>query len=421
MFRWYFKTSLPLRVLISLILGVLAGVIFQEKVVCIKPLGDIFIRLLKMITVPIIVLTLISGASNIEPSRLGRIGAKIFSYYFIALLFATTLGLLAANFFKPGVGLNLQGSNHVELNHMQAPSLVDTIISIVPNNFFEVVTKGEILPIVFFCLLFGLGLAFVRDSKDKKIKACGDLIYQFFHGSTFVVFKMIHWILQYAPIGVFALIAVTIGTVGPKAIGPLAYLVLVTYIALFLQIVIFYGGTLTLVGINFIKFLRKTWEPFLMGFTTRTSEAVLPVSIETAQEKMGISESLAAFTLPIGAKFNMDGSTLYEGVCAIFIAQAIGLHLSFTQQMIVIFTAILATLGTAGVPSAAAIMLLFVLNSIGLTVEPGHPETLAYTMIFGIDALLDMGKTATNVLGDLTATTFVAKLENEIDLSKWND
>jgi Na+/H+-dicarboxylate symporter len=215
--------------------------------------------------------------------------------------------------------------------------------------------------------------------------------------------------------------AITIGTVGPKAIGPLAYLVLVTYIALFFQIVIFYGGTLSLIKVNFIKFLRKTWDPFVMGFTTRTSEAVLPVSIETAQDKMGISESVAAFTLPLGAKFNMDGSTLYEGVCDIFVAQAIGLDLSFSQQMIIIFTAILATIGTAGVPSAGIIMMLLVLNSIGLSVAPGQPETLAYTMVFGIDALLDMGRTATNVLGDLTATTFVAKLENEMDLSKWKN
>jgi len=420
MFNWYFRANLPLRVLIGLVLGVFAGLILKDKVIYLKPFGELFVRLLKMIIVPVIILTLISGASNIEPSRLGKIGIKVFIYYFIALAFATTIGLLAGNIFAPGVGLNLQGAHPITLKHLQAPSIIDVLLNIVPTNFIEAMAKGDILPIVFFSLLFGIALAFIRDSKNEKIKASAEVLFQVFHSSTEVIFKMIRWILEYAPIGVFALMAYTIGTVGPKAVGPLAYVVLVVYIALIFQIIIFYGGTLSLLKVNFWKFLKKAQEPFLMAFTTRSSDATLPVTIATAQEKMGISEAVSAFTLPLGAKFNMDGTTLYEGVCALFVAQAIGLHLTLAQQLIVILTAILASIGTAGVPAAGAIMLLLVLNSVGLKVEPGRPETLAYAMIFGIDALLDMARTATNVLGDLTATTFVAKLENEIDMSKWS-
>jgi len=226
--------------------------------------------------------------------------------------------------------------------------------------------------------------------------------------------------LEYAPIGVFALIAVVFGKQGAKAFGPLVVVTLAVYVAYIVHLLLVYGGLLKGYRIGFLRFLSGAKEAILTAFVTRSSSGTLPVTMRCAGENIGISKGIYSFTLPLGATINMDGSAIYQGVCALFVGFAIGMPLSFTQQLTVIVTAVLASIGAAGVPGAGAIMLLMVLNSVGLPVEAGTPVAAAYAMILGIDALLDMGRTALNVTGDMACTSIIAKTEDEMDLKKWD-
>ena len=418
---WYFKTSLLIRILAGLVLGAIAGLVFGPEIEVISPVGDIFVNLLKMIVMPVVISTLIVGAGSIHPAQLGRVGVKALGIYMITTAFAVAVGLLFGNLFQPGKGMELieKGGEAVEVTTMKTPSLVETIVNIVPLNPFGAISSGQILPSIFFCLLFGIAIAYLKQHSDKRIKAAASTIYNFFEGFAEVMYLMVHWILQYAPIGVFALIAVVFGKQGAEAFGPLGMTTLVVYLAFTAHILFVYGGGLLLFKLNPVLFFRKAKEAMVTAFVTRSSSGTLPVSMDVAANEMGIDKGVYSFSLPLGATINMDGTAIYQGVCAIFIGFAIGAPLDFTQQMTIIATAVLASIGTAGVPGAGAIMLMMVLNSVGLSVDPGTPVAMAYAMIFGIDALLDMGRTITNVTGDLTVTCIVAKSENEIDLSFW--
>ena len=230
---------------------------------------------------------------------------------------------------------------------------------------------------------------------------------------------IVRWILEYAPIGVFALIAVVFANQGSRVIGALGVVTATAYLGYILHILLVYGGLLLLGKIAPLRFFSQARTTLVTAFVTRSSSGTLPVTIQ-ASDSMGVDRRISSFTLPLGATINMDGTAIYQGVCVIFIGMAIGMPLSIGQQLTVIITAVLASVGTAGVPGAGAIMLLMVLNSVGLPVEAGTPVAAAYAMILGIDALLDMGRTMVNVSGDLTGTLLVAKSEKSVDLSKWN-
>ncbi|HDH63257.1 MAG TPA: dicarboxylate/amino acid:cation symporter [Firmicutes bacterium] len=417
-FDWYFKSNLLLRILIGLILGAIVGLIFGPKILWVQPFGDLFVRLLKMIVMPVIFFTLVVGAASISPARLGRVGVKIIVYYMITSAIAVAIGLLFANLFHPGLGLNLSGVEGVT-RELKRPSVVQTLLNIVPKNPFSALANGKVLPTIFFAIIFGIGLSYLMQSKDERIKNSATTAFKVFDGAAEVMYKVVGWVLEYAPIGVFALIAVVFGKQGAKAFGPLGMVTLTVYLALIVHVIVVYGGLLSMFKINFAKFLSKAKEAMITAFVTRSSSGTLPVTMKVAEENMGINRGIFSFTLPLGATINMDGTAIYQGVCALFIAFAIGAHLNFAQQMIVILTAVLASIGTAGVPGAGAIMLLLVLNSVGMPVEEGSPVALAYAMILGIDAILDMGRTAINVTGDLAGTAIVAKTEGEMDESKW--
>ena len=233
------------------------------------------------------------------------------------------------------------------------------------------------------------------------------------------MYKIVRGVLEYAPYGVFALIAVVVGQQGPGVLGPLGKVVAAVYIGLALQIFIVYGLVLKIFGFNIIKFLAKAKDAMVTAFVTRSSSGTLPVTMKVAEEQLGVDRGIYSFTLPLGATINMDGAALYQAVCTMFIAFAIGQPLSLTQQLMVVLTAVLASIGTAGVPSAGLIMLAMVLESVGLPIEPGTAVAVAYGMIAGIDAILDMGRTMVNVTGDLVGTTIVAKTEKALDMSKW--
>jgi Na+/H+-dicarboxylate symporter len=416
---WYFKINLLIRILLGLILGAIAGLVFGPGIVWVSPFGDIFVRLLKMIVMPVVMFTLIVGASSIHPARLGRVGVKALAIYTATTAFAVALGLIMGNIFHPGKGMQLAGAASAFGKELAQPSLLDTLISVVPKNPFSVFATGEILPTIFFCIIFGIGLAFLRESGEERVREAANTVFKFFEGCGEIMYKVVHWILQYAPIGVFALIAVVFGKQGAEAFGPLGMVTLSVYIAFIIHYLLIYGVLLALFGINPGRFFARAKEATITAFVTRSSGGTLPVSLDVAQNKMGVSKGVFSFTLPLGATINMDGTAIYQGVCAIFVGFAIGSPLTISQQMTVIMTAVLASIGTAGVPGAGAIMLLMVLNSVGLRVEPGTTVAMAYAMIFGIDALLDMGRTAVNVTGDLAVTCAVAKSEGELDQTYW--
>ena len=419
-FKWYFKSNLLIRILAGLILGAVVGVAVGPGIEWVSPLGDIFVRLLKMIVMPVVLFTLIVGAASIHPAQLGRIGAKAMVFYLITTVFAMILGLIFGNVFRPGRGLELTGvEGAVETTAMTPPSLVDTLINIVPVNPFAAIASGNILPTIFFAILFGIALAYLRQSTDERIQTAGETVFKFFEGCAEVVYKLVHWILQYAPIGVFALIAVVFGNQGSKAFGPLGITTLAVYLGFLAHMTIVYGTALALFKINPFAFFRRAEEAIITAFVTRSSGGTLPVSLDVAENQMGISKGVYSFSLPLGATINMDGTAIYQGVCAIFVGFAIGAPLTFSQQLTIILTALLASIGTAGVPGAGAIMLMMVLNSVGLSIEPGTPVAMAYAMIFGIDAILDMGRTACNVTGDLAVTCIVAKTEDKMDEAYW--
>ena len=419
-FSWYFKSNLLMRILLGLILGAICGIVFGPKIEWVHPFGEIFIRLLKMIVVPVILFTLTVGAASVHPTQLGRVGVKALVIYMLTTAFAVTLGLVFGNIFQPGKGMKLAAAaTQVASANVTAPSLADTLINIVPKNPYGAIADGQILPIIFFCLIFGIGLSHVRNSDNKQIRESGETLFRFFNGSAEVIYLVVQWILQYAPIGVFALIAEVFGKQGAEAFGPLGMTTLAVYLGFVAHMACVYGGLLAIFKIDPVTFYSKAKEAIVTAFVTRSSGGTLPVSMEIAKDKMGISKGVYSFSLPLGATINMDGTAIYQGVCAIFVGFAIGAPLTFSQQLTIIATAVMASIGTAGVPGAGAIMLMMVLDSVGLKVEAGTPVAMAYAMIFGIDALLDMGRTACNVTGDLAVACIVAKAEDEMDLSYW--
>ncbi len=414
-------------IFIGLLLGAVTGIIFafispdyvvrKYALLVAAPLGTLFINLLKMIVTPVIIFTLISGVASIEPSRLGKVGVKIIIFYMLTSLMAIVVGLVIGNIMQPGQGIVLAETTQT-IAAKKAPTLVETFLAIVPTNPFASIAKGEVLPIIFFSIFFGIALAFARDSKDTKVKESADIVYKFFDGCAQVIFRVVSWVMLYAPIGVFFLIFQVFTQQGAEAFGPLLHVTVSVYIGLALQIFVVYMLICAAFKISPVLFLKKVYEPWLTAFVTRSSGGTLPVSMDTAERKMGVSKGVYSFTLPLGATINMDGTTIYLGVCAIFIANAVGMPLDASQQMTVIITAVLASIGTAGVPGAGAIMLIMVMNSVGLDVTQGNVK-LAYAMILGIDALLDMGRTSMNIVGDLCGTCVVAKIENEMDPSFW--
>ncbi len=423
---WYFKSNLLFRILIGLVLGVLAGIALGFMPDAVKgftaiaqPFGDLFVRLLKMIVVPVIFLSLVAGAASIAPNRLGRVGLKIMAYYLFTSAFAVVIGLVFANILKPGLGMGIVGAEGVAGKAAAAPKMVQVLLNIVPTNPVDSLAKGDVLPIIFFAVVFGLALSYVKASKDNALAKAGASVLDFTNGAVEAMYKIVAGIMQYAPIGVFVLIAIVFAQQGAKALGPLFMVTLTVYLGLILHLVGVYGGFLAVNKFGLFKFLKRANEAMITAFVTRSSGGTLPVTLRNTEDNMGVPRSISSFSLPLGATINMDGTAIYLGVCAMFIGYAIGQPLTFNQQLTVVITATLASIGTAGVPGAGAIMLLMVLESIGLKVTEGSAVAAAYAMILGIDALLDMGRTSLNVTGDMVGTVIVAKSEKELDMGKW--
>ena len=415
--RSYLEFPLIYKILIGLIIGLIVGIIVGPAIEPVKPLGDFFIRLLKMIVMPVVLFTLVVGAASISPARIGRIGGKVIGLYLLTTFIAVLLGLAIANIFQPGMGMALVGEEVIK--EVIPPSAIAVVLGLIPTNPFGALAAGQVLPTIVFAIFLGIALSFLKEAKIPRISEASNTVLGVFDGLAEAMYKVIRWVLEVAPYGVFALIAVVVGTQGPKVLGPLAIVTIAVYLGLIIHYLLVYGGALGIAGLNPVRFWPGAREASITAFVTRSSSGTLPVTMRVADEQLGIGRPVYSFTLPLGATINMDGTCLYQAVCAMFIANAVGSPLPFSLQVMVMITAVLASIGTAGVPGAGAIMLLMVLESVGLHVEAGTSVAVAYGMILGIDAILDMGRTSVNVTGDLALTSIVAKTEGMLNLDFW--
>lgn len=402
------KIPLPIQIVIGLFIGIILGLILEGKPetasTYIKPIGVIFLNLIKLVIVPLVFSSLVVGVSELKDiKKLGKIGLKTFCYYMITTVFAITLGLIFSNLFEPGRGYNLPATlSDIKVN--ETPKFVDTIINIFPSNPLKSLVEGNMLQIIVFALILGCGLLAIGE-KSKTV-------FSFFDGISNAMISITNAIMKISPIGVIGLITPVVAENGPKILLPLLKVIFVVYFTCILHTAITYSLSIRIFTKMKLKtFFRKSSVPFFVAFTTSSSSGTLPVSMETAENELGVSKPIASFVLPLGATINMDGTAIYQGVCAIFIAQVYGIDLSIYQQIVIVLTTTLASVGTAGVPGAGVIMLAMVLQSVGLPIE-------GIALVAGVDRIFDMIRTAINVLGDVTCSVVVAHSENELDYSK---
>ena len=412
------KISLPTQVIIALVLGVIAGLLLygQDDVAnYIKPFGDVFLNLIKMIIIPIVFCSLALSISNLGDSKkVGSYGWKAILYFEIITTIAIGLGLIIGNLFKPGSGLDpdklpkgditkYQSSAHsAEQATTYGNHLIDTLVHIVPTNLFESMAKGELLPIIFFAVFFGLGLAAIGE-KAEPVKG-------FLNGTLEAVFWMINKILKLAPIGVFAFICTTVMTFGASALIPLFKLLVVVVFAMVFFVIVVLGIVARMVGISIFSIMKILKSELLLAFSTSSSEAVLPIMMKK-MERFGSPKDVTSFVIPIGYSFNLDGSALYQSIAALFVAQMYNTHLSLTEQLVLMATLMIASKGMAGVPGVSIVVLLTTLTSMNITAQ-------GLALIIGIDRLLDMVRTCVNVIGNALSTVVIAKWENVYDKEK---
>ncbi|GGG91993.1 cation:dicarboxylase symporter family transporter [Staphylococcus pragensis] len=411
------KISLPMQVLIALVLGVVVGLLlFGQTNVAnyIKPFGDVFLNLIKMIIIPIVFCALALSISNLGDSKkIGSYGWKAILYFEIITTIAIALGLIIGNLFKPGAGLDPHKLPKGDITKYQTSAsaaeqstygnhFIDTIVNIVPTNIFEALTKGELLPIIFFAVFFGLGLAAIGEKADP--------VKGFLNGVLEAVFWMINQILKLAPIGVFAFICTTVMTFGASALLPLLKLVLVVVFAMVFFVIVVLGIVARMVGISIFSIIKILKDELLLAFSTSSSEAVLPIMMNK-MEKFGAPRDVTSFVIPIGYSFNLDGSALYQSIAALFVAQMYGIHLSISEQIILMVTLMVASKGMAGVPGVSIVVLLTTLGAMGLPAQ-------GLALIIGVDRLLDMVRTCVNVIGNALSSIVISKWEKVYDKEK---
>ncbi|EFC91683.1 sodium:dicarboxylate symporter [Dethiosulfovibrio peptidovorans DSM 11002] len=395
------KIPLIWKITIGFVLGIVAGVMIGPKVAVVEPIGKIFITLLKMLIVPLVFSSLVVGVSSVgDPKTLGRIGIKTILIYLGTTAVAIVIGLSMGHFFQPGAGMNIE--NVTAASGKTAPTLAQVVIGMFPSNPVQALAQGHMLQIIVFSLFFGIA-AVLAGEKGKPILSVMDSIAE-------TMYKVTEVVMSLAPYGVFALIAVTVSKYGISVLAPFAKVIGAVYLGCIAHAIIVYSGLVSMVTKKSpMWFFNGIKEASITAFVTRSSSATLPVTMTCTQENMGVSEKISSFVLPLGATINMDGTALYQGVCALFIAQAFGIDLSLGAQVGIIVTATLASVGTAGVPGAGLIMLTLVVTQAGLPME-------GVALVAGIDAVLDMARTSLNVTGDACVTTVVAKTEGELSL-----
>ncbi len=416
------KIGLTTKIFIALLAGAVFGIVLcymipsghvKDDIIVegiLYVVGQGFIRLMKMLVVPLVFCSLVCGSMAIgDTKKLGTVGVRTLIFYLFTTALAITVALSVGNIINPGIGLDMSAikSNAAEVEEMAATSLSDTILNIIPDNPLNSLASGNMLQIIVFALIVGIILA----KLGERTETVGNFFSQF----NDIMMEMTMMVMSLAPVGVFCLIARTFANIGFSAFVPLAKYMVGVLLALAIQCFIVYLGLLKVfTGLNPFKFIKNFFPVMAFAFSTATSNATIPLSIDTLAKKMGVSKKISSFTIPLGATINMDGTAIMQGVAVVFAAQAFGIQLDVMDYLTVIGTATLASIGTAGVPSVGLVTLTMVFNSVGLPVE-------AIGLIMGIDRILDMTRTAVNITGDAVCTTIVAHQNKALDRDVFNN
>ncbi|NKE37850.1 dicarboxylate/amino acid:cation symporter [Natronococcus sp. JC468] len=415
--RRYRGIPIVYRIAAAFVLGAVVGLAVGRPAMSLQPIGDLFVRLLEMIIVPIIVFTLLMATRELSPKNLGKVGGQVVGLYLATTAVAIAIGLAVSNLVNPGTGITLE---QTDVETEQAPALTDQLFNIVPANPISALAEGNILAIIFFTLAFGLGMTMVRAEvePDSAVRNGIDTIFNVADAGAEVMFKIVWGIMEFGVLGVFALMAALFGEIGLEAISAYFFLAMTLTVAVGLQITLVYLLVLIrgVVGGSPVDFLRGSKEALITALSIRSSSATLPITMSDADENLRIKERVYGFSLPLGATVNMDGTAMYLGIVAIFAANIAGASLTLFEQVAILLTALLMSVGTAGVPSASLVMMTAVLTQVGLPLE-------VIGMIAGIDPLLDRLRTMNNIAGDLAVSSVVAKWNDAIDLTSgvWAD
>ncbi|WP_252504296.1 dicarboxylate/amino acid:cation symporter [Sporosarcina sp. Marseille-Q4943] len=397
-FKAYVRTSLIIKISIALVLGVIAGFLLGEQAAVLAPLGDLLLRLLTFLIIPLILFTLIVGVNQTNIANLGRMGSKVFIYYTVTSALAIVVGLVVASILRPGTGMHLTGNETFDVP--DNPGIVQVLLNIVPSNIVTAFTEMNLLGIIFTALAFGIAISVMRSS-EKHVELGDSLLttVSALNEASLIILKAI---LQYVPIGIFAIIVNTVGSQGIDTLLSLGGMIGVFYIALLVHIML-YVIFLVLFGIKPGPFFKHARTPMITAFVTQSSTGTLPLTLNAAK-KMGVSKSLYGFSLPLGATVNMDGAAIRISVSAVFAANVVGTPLTIPDMLMVVLIGTLASIGTAGVPGAGIVMIATVFVQLGLPME-------AVALLTAIDALIGMGATAVNVTGDLVGTRLIDQHE----------
>ena len=410
------RLSMGWQIMIGLVLGIICGLIFYQNksaITVMQSLGTIFIRLIQMIVMPIVVSCLTVGIANIgDIKKLGRIGGKTLIYFEVLTTIALILGIVMANITHPGSFIDIHKLHATDISQYMSTAksaehnsgFWPLILSIIPTNIFKSMSDGDMMPVILFSVLFGLGIAAVGEKAKILINVLNAV--------SEVMFKVTNWVMKFAPIGVFGLIGMTIAEMGISALLPLGLFILIAYVTMLIFIIVVLGITAHIFHLRYWKTMRAILDEIVLAFTTASSEVTLPRLMKKTHE-MGVSKGITAFVIPTGYTFNLDGSAIYQSLAAIFLAQAYGLHLSLSHQITLLVVLMITSKGMAGVPGASFVVLLASVSTIGVPMA-------GLTFIAGIDRFVDMGRTAVNVVGNSIATLVIGESEGALDREKYN-
>lgn len=401
-FKPWKRLSLFTRIMIGFVLGIIAGLILGERATMFSFLGTILTNLLTMVVAPLVLCLLIVAAADMgDAKRLGRIGVKSVAIFLISTAFAILLGLFASNLLNIGSGVSIQAMGETSESVAAEVSMLDTIIGIIPKNIFAALTNQELLQIIFFALIFGFALT--------RIGEKGKPMLDFFRAGQDAMGKLTNIVLEFTPYGVFGLMAVVIGTNGTDIIIPYLKAIVALYASSIIYMIVIQGGVM--IGVfgrmSPVRFFKEMREAMTFVFATCSSVATIPLTLK-ATKRLGVDEETANFVVPLGAVVNMNGTAIYQAVAVVFTAQIFGIDLSFQDQVMVMLTATLASIGTAGIPGSGLVMLTIVLSSVNLPME-------AIGLLAGIDRILNMGRVVPNIVGDAATAVVVARTEKTLD------
>ncbi len=396
------KIPLHVQIIIGVVLGSLGGILFPQFSDFVKIFAQLFLKLLKMLVIPLIFTSLVSGTlASKDATSIGKIGFKTFIYYLTTSLLAILTGQILVNIFKPGIKASVNIPEGVDVQHLATNfSYSDIFTRLVPDNIFQSMAKGEVLPVIFFALITGFFILKLKTEHKNFLTV-------FFESFYALMMKITEFVILLAPYGIFALLYNTTADSGLSVFKTLLFYFLTVLSGLFIHFFItlpFLGYIIT--GKNPYVFMKKMITPLLTAFSTSSSSATLPLTIQAIEENVGVPNRIAGFVLPLGATINMDGTALYECVAVIYIAQCYGIHLTFSQQAVIVITSLLVSIGAAGIPMAGLVMMSIILKAVGLPLE-------GIGLIIAVDRFLDMFRTATNVFSDSTGTLIISYLEEK--------